>query len=230
MYQTAGDRLQALRQEVKDLHHNYRTKEERQEAHQQLEAEMTALVWDSIEHDSPYSEEVRVDGGIAAIIIQTLQAVRDQVERELQRVDLYPNIRDQLFKRSRSLDHVIKLFYGTRPENRFADAPTRLLTVEYPDGSVDFAEALDDQEADELRESYLEDDGVVNTYVVAPQVMSDVTPHHPVLEVDNYYEELPAHTLRNVLAAAKGRLRLPEGFEPPEDIETVREYIWVDTE
>lgn len=193
----------------------------------QLDDEIDELVWEALtSEEAPHSDPVVVDSGVSAFVVRLLDQVKTEVERELARDDLYPNIRDQLFKRRRALEDVARLFYGDRRENKLADdATTELLVAEFNDDSVDYAEAENENEANEIAESMLEMGGVVARYTVIPYGGSDVLVHAPLSPMDNYYQELPAAILNRVLHGSRGRVKLPQDFVAPTLPSEVLEYL-----
>lgn len=64
----------------------------------------------------PQGEVVVLDDRAADYIVTELENVRTQCERELARQDLYPNVRDRLFKRKRALEDTVRMFAGRRPK------------------------------------------------------------------------------------------------------------------
>lgn len=230
---SVGDKLKACKDESRRLKNAINQEQDGSKRRQLIEhrahvdSKTDSLVWEALNsQEELFSDPVVVDSGVSAFVIRLLNQVKSEVELELKRDDLYPNIRDQLFKRRRALGDVIRLFYGDRRENRLAEGDTtELLLAEFGDDSIDFAEADDAAEADEITERMVESGGVVTRYTVVPYGGSSVVVHSPLREMDNFYEELPPDILNRVFQAARGRVRLPEGFVVPPIPDELLEYL-----
>lgn len=183
------------------------------------------LAWDSLTNDDPrYSEPVIIDSGLASLVVKTLLQIKVQVDKELKRDDLYPNIRDQLFKRRRALEDVVKLFQGDRREGKLPLEDTNLLVVEFEDDSMDVLE-VPVEDADIAEAQAVSQGGVVTRYHVVPYGGSDVWVQSPLREIDNFFKPLPPDILNRVIHSSKGRVRLPEGFVLPDVPAEVRDYL-----
>lgn len=230
---SVGDEIKTRRDESQHLRTAINQAQDEGELEQllarraQIDDEIDKLVWETLSgEEEMHSDPVVVDSGVSAFVVRLLGQVKAEVERELARDDLYPNIRDQLFKRRRALEDVARLFHGDRRENKLADDDTtELLIAEFDDDSVDYAEAENAKEAHELAESMVEMGGVVARYTVIPYGGSDVLVHAPLSAIDNYYQELPPDILNRVLVASRGRVRLPEGFVAPAVPKELQEYL-----
>lgn len=228
-----GDKIKAYRHESKRLRTDIRRAQDESEQEELIarrtfvDDEIDKLAWEVLTSEQAlHSDPVVVDNGVSAFVIGLLGKIEAEVERELKRDDLYPNIRDQLFKRKRALDDVKRMFHGDRRENKYAeDDTTQLLIAEFDDDSVEYAEALDDLDAEELTERMVEIGAVVARYTVMPYGGSDVVVHSPLTVMDNYYQELPPDILHRVLFASRGRVRLPDDFVAPPVPKELYEFL-----
>lgn len=229
---TIGDRLVEPRGKVKKLNSLIQATTDQDEKtalvakRDRLDEALSQKTWNILNGEERRSEPVVMDSGVSNFIVDVLTRVKLEIERELEREDLYPNIRDGLFKKGRALEDVMRMFYGDRRENKIDDLHVReLLLIEFDDDSVDFIELEDDSEVEEITMDLIAQGGVVTRYSVIPYGGSDVHVHTPLTEADNHYKPLPPDILHRVLYASKGKVRLPDDFEAPDVPPELAEFL-----
>lgn len=160
--------------------------------------------------DEPlHSQRVEVDSAVAGFIIRILRRVLAEVEREFQRTDLYPNIRNDLFHRKRSLETVVGVLKGKRGAEDMVASPMFLIIAEFDDDSMDFAEASDEAERVAWEAHFQAQGGVTTTYLALPESGNHTTLHSPISSDENQFEDMPVEVMRRVIHAADGKVKLP---------------------
>ena len=196
-----------------NLQASYQSQQER------LSEEIIAL-HEQLANDEPlHSDMVMLDIGTTDFIVQVLEQMKDQYEKELERTDLYPNIRDWAFKKQRALRDVIwmlsggKDYYDEPPQ----PVPAYLVFAEFPDGSVDLFEEDSEADAEEREEALVDEDGAITTkYQAIAEAGSKRLVYRPLTSYDNVYKEMPSHVLERVIRGAGGsaNVKLPDDEEP----------------
>ena len=161
------------------------------------------------------SEPVIVDRGLSVLVGSLLVKLRREVERELERNDLTPYMYSTLVGKRDALSKVFRMF-DSRALKWIDDflVPEYLLVAEYDDDSVDFKEAADREEADEILADYVERGAVVTRYAVYPEVGNHVVLYYPVMPHENVHKSMTQRQYNWVLRR-KGadNLTLPENVD-----------------
>jgi hypothetical protein len=197
---TATERYVALLTQIRKLNavadtRNY-GEEDRESARREREpltheaAELFALMME--EHaDSFVSEPLHFDRGLVLLVEAVLVKLRHEIDRELERNDLTPYMWSTLRGKSMALSKVFRMLDG-RPLKKITDwvVPQYLLIAEYDDESVDFEEAADEEEANEVLDGYVGSGAIVHRYAVYPETGTMLTLFHPVLPHENIHKTM----------------------------------------
>lgn len=196
------------------------------EQREAVERELLELAFEATEKERLHSQPVLIDSGVADAMISLLSQVRGQIERELERDDLYPNVRNNLYRKGLSLDLVISMFRKGRSIEEIEETPpSYALYAEYDDGSIDLIEADDQEQADEFTERLMNEGALVTRYRVIPEEGTKVMVHEPVTSLTNVYKPVPDHVLRRMLqTVGVDKVKLP-----PEDQDRIQRLFSRDT-
>jgi hypothetical protein len=165
--------------------------------------------------ETAVSEPVVVDRGLVMLMVDLILQVRRQVEREMERTDLTPYMWSMLKSRYDSLSRTLRIFEG-RPIKQIDDwtKVEYLLLAEFDDGSVDFKEAVDADEARLIEEAFVAEGAVVTRYAVYPETGTEVLLFYPVMPHENIHKTMTPRQYHWVLRAKGERnLKLPESPE-----------------
>lgn len=161
--------------------------------------------------DELHSDLVTVEEGTASFIVHQLMRIKRQTERELARTDLYPNVRDRLFRRMRALQDVIHILGG----ESITPSPSQhiLLIAEHEDESLEIYEADGEIDATQFEDELTREGADVSRHVTLPASRHQHLVHKPITEERNRYRPLPPHLLRQVVHGAGG----PQNLRWPDD-------------
>lgn len=192
-----------------------------------LSDELIALHEQLANDEALHSDMVTLDIGTADFVVQVLERMKEEYDRELERTDLYPNIRDWAFKKQRALRDVIWMLSGGKDyyDEPPKPVPAYLVFAEFPDGSVDLFEEDSEEEADEREETLVDEDGAITTkYQAIAEAGSTRLVYRPITSYDNVYKEMPEHVLDRVIRGAGGpeNVKLPEEGQEPVNRRRVR--------
>lgn len=179
-------------------------------------------------YDSPSpagTKPIIIDRGVAWFIQEQLDAIRQEIEKELTRDDLYEHVEAALRIKLNSLNTVIGLIRGERGGKLNLDLHTEYLVfAEFPqdqgegEGDIELYEARDRAEALELAARAEEDEAITTLYQVIPETGATVLVFYPVGEEQNQpkddwvpLEERRAQRLERRMAREAARRRVRVG-------------------
>jgi hypothetical protein len=183
----------------------------------QLIERYTALLFsyhDQSVDEELHSEEITADLGFVSSVVQFLVKVRHELGKELQRDDLTPYLWSVLRKRHEGLSYAIGALHGKRSQNvEVEPVPTHVLTAEFDDGSLEWTEAYDEEEAKRLEQEFVDDGAVVYRFACYPEFGSVVYVHTPVRNLDNRHRPMTETRYRQLV-----RLKGSERFKLPDEM------------
>lgn len=161
------------------------------------------------------SEPVIIDHGLAMMMAKVLVEVRSQLDREIERTDLTPYMWSMLVGKRDAVSKVFRMIEN-RPVSKIEDwvEPEFLLLAEFDDDSVDFKEAYDRDEAEQIMADFVERGAVVTRYAVYPERGDRNVLFYPVLPHENNHRPMTQRQYNWVLRR-KGaeNLTLPENID-----------------
>lgn len=223
LYQLA-DQIERRREEYQALSAAQREAERGTPAHadlarRRMEAEeaLGHLVFDYLEGEEeafvPYSEVLEEDLGTLSSMAQLLVQVRAEMEKELARDDLTPYMWSLLNARVEGINVVLGILGGKKSRSVPLDTvPTHVLYAEYSDDSIDFAEADDEEEAERIRQHFIDEGAVVYRYRVMPETGERYPLTEPITPMTNRHRPMTGNKFRRVIRLKGGedKFRIPE--------------------
>lgn len=216
-YAELYDRIRELNRIADNQHCTYAERQAAREEREPLTVEAGEVFNDVLaEHEgiSP-AKPVILDRGLVLLVAGTLLQIRHQIDRELERNDLTPYMWSSLIGKRDAISKVFRMLEG-RPLKKIDDwvIPQHLLTAEFDDDSIDFKEALDDDEAQEIEDDYVERGAVVTHYRTYPETGDKIVLFYPVLPHENGHRQMTQRQY-NWTLRKKGahNLNLPESLD-----------------
>lgn len=179
---------------------------------------------------TPVSEPVEEDAGVLAFFYDLILRAYQEVGRELTRDDLTPYMYSMLRRRHESLQMVFNMLGGRSTRNAIDETEgsisSYVLYAEYDDGSIDFAEADDKDEADRIEDTWIADGAVVTRYRALREVGRMQYIASPILPLDNQQKAMPTGSYVRLC-----RIKKNDKFNlPPELYDLVVSDHWGDRE
>lgn len=227
--ETLSERLWTLRDEIKRLSKQIRKSERGSDREAELltrrralDEELLSQVFEYLAEEdeafTPASDLVLEDLGVVSFMAQVMMRVREQIERELARDDLTPYMWSIMHKRLEGVNVALGVLGGKRARNvEIEPQPSHLLYAEYDDGTIDFAEADDREEADRIEQAWVDEGAIVYRYRALPEMGESVPLFEPVMPIDNRQRPISQPKYERLV-----RLKGNDRFNLPDEL---REFV-----